>query len=177
MRHRVTPKPTIGLNLGICHLCIRAVFVAAKLKAGGIKIFKRRGSRQQRFNVYWLDGVNNAKKPPRLNLDEPHHAHRLIRNTSDLRARSGQDNTVVVIPGGGVQHELGEKGCVAGQGELKKVGKDPLFHINHTLAMLRANINRLFRRTWCTTKDPERLKDHLAIYTWVHNNKLIPQQL
>ena len=51
----------IGLHLGICDLCIRAVFVAAILKAGGIKIFKRRGSRQKRFNVNWLDGVNNAK--------------------------------------------------------------------------------------------------------------------
>ena len=47
----------------------------------------------------------------------------------------------------------GSKGCVAGQGELKKRGKDPLFYINHTLAMLRANVNRLIRKTWCTTKD------------------------
>jgi transposase-like protein len=72
---------------------------------------------------------------------------------------------------------LGEKACVAGQGELKKVGRDPLFYINHTLAMLRANVNRLIRRTWCTTKDPARLSDHLAIYTWVHNKKLVPQKV
>ncbi|MCP4050867.1 MAG: transposase, partial [bacterium] len=71
----------------------------------------------------------------------------------------------------------GEKGCVAGQGELKKVRIDPLFAINHTLAMLRANINRLVRKTWCTTKKPERLLDHLAIYTWFHNTKLIQPAL
>ena len=67
----------------------------------------------------------------------------------------------------------GEKSCVAGQGELKKTGHDPLFCINHTLAMCRANINRLIRKTWCTTKDPTRLADHLAIYTWVHNKRLL----
>ena len=44
------------------------------------------------------------------------------------------------------------KGSNTGQGELKKIGYDPLFTINHTFAMLRANINRLFRKTWCTTK-------------------------
>ena len=57
-----------------------------------------------------------------------------------------------------------ERSCVAGQGELKKVQFDPLFMINHTCAVLRANINRLIRKTWCTTKDPERLKDHLDIF-------------
>jgi len=40
-----------------------------------------------------------------------------------------------------------ERGSIAGQGELKKVKYDPLFYINHTCAMLRANINRLIRRT------------------------------
>ena len=63
----------------------------------------------------------------------------------------------------------GSKSCVAGQGELKKRGKDPLFYINHTLAMLRANVNRLIRKTWCTTKDPAQLIYHLAIYMYVHN--------
>jgi len=74
----------------------------------------------------------------------------------------------------GVYHEQyeGKKATIAGQGELKKAGRDQLFAINHTLAMCRANINRLVRRTWCTTKKPERLADHLAIYTWFHNMKL-----
>ena len=66
----------------------------------------------------------------------------------------------------------GIKSTVSGQGELKRHDRDPLFHINHTLAMLRANINRLIRKTWCTTKDPARLADHLAIYTSVHNQLL-----
>ena len=64
------------------------------------------------------------------------------------------------------------RGCVVGQGELKKIGFDPLFALNHTCAMLRANMNRLARRTWCTTKTRTGLLDHLAIYVNFHNRVL-----
>ena len=67
----------------------------------------------------------------------------------------------------------GGRGCVTGQGELKKLRFDPLFSLNHTCAMLRANINRLFRRTWCTTKKKERLAQHLTVYLDFHNRVLI----
>lgn len=66
----------------------------------------------------------------------------------------------------------GAKGSVSAQGELKKQYYDPLFSINHTFAMLRANINRLFRRSWCTSKIPDRLKDHIYIYVNYHNEVL-----
>ena len=66
----------------------------------------------------------------------------------------------------------GKRGCVVGQGELKKIGFDPLFALNHTAAMFRANMNRLFRRTWCTTKRIERLNDHLMLYMAYHNKML-----
>ena len=71
------------------------------------------------------------------------------------------------------QRYKGGRGCVVGQGELKKLHYDPLFALNHSFAMMRANINRLFRRTWCTTKDPQMLKNHLDIYISYHNNYLI----
>jgi hypothetical protein len=67
----------------------------------------------------------------------------------------------------------GQRGSIVGQGELKKVRFDPLFSLNHTCAMLRANVNRLFRKTWCTTKLPERLALHLTIYAIYHNSSLI----
>jgi transposase-like protein len=67
----------------------------------------------------------------------------------------------------------GRRGCVVGQGELKAGGLDPLFSLNHTFAMLRANINRLFRKTWCTTKLPERLRLHLEMYILYHNRYLV----
>jgi transposase-like protein len=74
-----------------------------------------------------------------------------------------------------VRHETikGQRGSLGGQGELKKIGFDPLFSLNHTCAMLRANINRLIRKTWCTTKLKERLELHLAIYALYHNAVLL----
>lgn len=66
----------------------------------------------------------------------------------------------------------GRRGCVTGQGELKALQWDPLFALNHTAAMLRANMNRLFRKTWCTTKTPQGLKNHIDIYINFHNNVL-----
>ena len=70
-----------------------------------------------------------------------------------------------------VRH-YGRKGCVTGQGEMKEGGMDPLFAFNHTAAMVRDNIKRLSRRTWCTTKDPDRLQDFLSLYAWKHNQRL-----
>jgi len=67
----------------------------------------------------------------------------------------------------------GQRGSMTGQGELKKVRFDPIFSLNHTCAMLRGNINRLFRKTWCTTKVAQRLEYHLAIYAKFHNTFLI----
>lgn len=66
----------------------------------------------------------------------------------------------------------GRRGCVVGQGELKSGGWDPLFSLNHTCAMLRANINRLIRRTWCTTKKKENLEGHLWLYFKSHNTRI-----
>jgi hypothetical protein len=69
---------------------------------------------------------------------------------------------------------LGGRGAITGQGELKKLVYDPLFSLNHSCAMLRANINRLFRRTWCTSKTIQGLVDHLSLYIVYHNNVLTP---
>lgn len=66
----------------------------------------------------------------------------------------------------------GVKSCLTAQGELKKTFFDPLFSINHTFAMLRANMNRLIRKTWCTTKNISALKDHLDLYVDFHNQVL-----
>lgn len=70
-----------------------------------------------------------------------------------------------------------ERERVAGQGELKKGGFDPIFTVNHSCAMLRANVSRLIRKTWNTTKRVDRLKDHLEIFAWFYNQKLLPPEL
>ena len=62
-----------------------------------------------------------------------------------------------------------EKSCVAGQGELKRKSHDPIYGINHSLAMLRDGISTLVRRTWCTTQDPARLQGHLEIFIYFYN--------
>lgn len=41
---------------------------------------------------------------------------------------------------------------------------DPLFPLNQRFAKLRADIRRLTRRSWCTTKKPENLELHLKLY-------------
>ena len=71
-----------------------------------------------------------------------------------------------------IQHHS-VRGSLTGQGELKRTGWDPLFTINHTLAMLRDNIKRLTRRTWCTTKRLSALADVIAIYVHFHNSRLV----
>lgn len=67
----------------------------------------------------------------------------------------------------------GGRGAVVGQGELKKLQFDPLFTLNHSCAILRANVNRLIRKTWCTTKNPQMLKDHLDIFIDYYNRILL----
>jgi transposase-like protein len=67
----------------------------------------------------------------------------------------------------------GRRGAVVGQGELKRGGFDPLFSLNHTYAMIRDNLKRLTRRTWCTTKRPNILVKLIYIYSWFHNLRLL----
>lgn len=75
------------------------------------------------------------------------------------------------------KHEtvLGGRGSLGGQGELKKLKWDPIFSLNHTCAMMRANINRLIRKTWCTTKRMDQLAGHIALYALKHNRRLLTQ--
>jgi hypothetical protein len=70
----------------------------------------------------------------------------------------------------------GRRACVTGQGELKRGGFDPLFSLNHTCAKMRADLNRLIRKTWCTTKKPERLELHIALFTLRHNLQILNKQ-
>ncbi len=77
------------------------------------------------------------------------------------------------LPGREHRRHKGGRGAVVGQGELKKLKYDPLFILNHSCALLRANINRLVRRTWCTTKRPERLQQHLDVFIDYYNQSYL----
>ncbi len=79
------------------------------------------------------------------------------------------------LPGRTHKRVKGGRGAITGQGELKKLRFDPIFSLNHTCAMLRANLSRLARKTWSTTKTIQGLIDHLSIYAAYHHRKLTPQ--
>ncbi len=66
----------------------------------------------------------------------------------------------------------GRAAASTGQGEIKKGRHNPLFSLNHTCAMFRANVSRLARKTWVTTKRMDRLRAHLFLYADYHNQHL-----
>jgi hypothetical protein len=51
---------------------------------------------------------------------------------------------------------------------------DPIFALNQRCAKLRADIRRLTRRSWCTTKKIENLQKHLELYQLYNNSRVLP---
>ena len=103
---------------------------------------------------------------------------KLVSDTLEIKSDSNPhypEDVAAFFPKAVHRTFLGKRGAITGQGELKKVRFDPLFSLNHTCAKLRADVNRLFRRTWCTTKRLERLQEHLILYAAYHNEHLKPQ--
>lgn len=50
---------------------------------------------------------------------------------------------------------------------------EELFRLNHAAAKIRADLARMARKTWCTTKKMERLQDHLLLYiAWNNGYKI-----
>ena len=78
------------------------------------------------------------------------------------------------LPGREHRSHPGGRAAIVGQGELKKKTYDPIFILNHSCAMLRGGVNRLIRKTWCTTKRPERLQMHLDIFLDYYNRIYLP---
>ena len=78
-----------------------------------------------------------------------------------------------VFPDARHDQVISRKGRSGGQGELKKGYFDTIFSLNHTCAMLRANICRLIRKTWCTSKRIDRLLAHLQLYIVSHNREIL----
>jgi transposase-like protein len=52
---------------------------------------------------------------------------------------------------------------------VKRDRRNPLFHVNHTLAQLRDGVSRLVRRTWAASKRAKRLGWHLWIWVCWRN--------
>jgi len=120
----------------------------------------------------------------------PNHHKKALKNLFDTMAPTIAPTALVqsdehtfypafvqtYLPGTEYRRHPGGRGAIVGQGELKKLKYDPLFMLNHTCAFLRANINRLVRRTWCTTKKPAMLQRHLDILVDFYNQDYLPGQ-
>ena len=140
-------------------------FDVASMPAKGVlakKSVKKYGKRKDERRKAWRHVLTKANQISAGNVEITSDSHKcypeLIRK---------------LVPGATHIQVKGRRGCVAGQGELKVGGWDPLFSLNHTAAMFRANICRLIRRTWCTTKLAERLKHHIALYVMWHNETIL----
>ena len=80
-----------------------------------------------------------------------------------------------VLPNATHEATKGRRGCVVGYGELKRGGFDPLFSLNHTAGMIRDNLARMLRKTWCTTKKMESLRTALIMYIVEHNTSRVAE--
>ena len=147
----------IPLGFGIAPIPANGPLAAIARKKYGKRTDKSREVREKLMNEL------KHRLPPDVHFKTDEHAHypQLIRRA---------------FPQATHETHKSVRGATTAQGELKKQGFDPLFSINHTFATLRAKVNRLVRRTWCTTKDPERLADHLDIFIDVFRDRLqIPE--
>jgi hypothetical protein len=149
----VDPNTRKILNFGVASMPAKGPLAELARKKYGFRIDQRPET---------IDGILRVMKPLTrekvvIHSDQnPHYPGHVSR----------------IFPGAAHQISKGRRGCVVGQGELKRGGYDPLFSLNHTCAMVRANVNRMFRRTWCTTKKPENLAHHLMLYVAHHNRVL-----
>ena len=142
------------LGFRVAKMPAKGLLVKRALKKYGI----RKDERKKKRNELFEEIKDFVKEGALIKSDEnPHYIYDVKKH----------------FPKSKHERFKGKRGCVVGQGELKGGGFDPLFSLNHTYAMFRANVNRLFRRTWNTTKIPERLGLHMAMYALYHNLKLI----
>ncbi len=138
------------LGFNVSQTAAKGLLVKRSIKKYGLRPDERKEKRNQLF-----ERIKPYVSPQaEINSDmNPHYVN-------DVRTHFPHSNYIQF---------KGRRGCVVGQGELKSGGYDPLFSLNHTCAMYRAHMSRLFRRSWNTTKKKERLQCHLALYSLYHN--------
>ena len=149
------------------------------------------------FKVGTIPPRKNAKKArkkygPRQNQSKI-KTEALMKNLKSLQMKGILDAKVgfisdkkstyprvvsIVFPGSNHTTFKGRIAAVAGQGELKVGGNDPLFSLNHTLATVRYRIQTMARKTWCTTKLIEFLELRMCIFqTYFNMARLIELDL
>ena len=144
------------LGIEVSRMAAKGLLAKRSLKKYGPRVDERAEARERLFN--WIKPIVTERPVFKSDMN-PHYegvVKRHFPNSLHLRYK-------------------GRRGSSTGQGEIKEVRFDPIFSLNQTCAMLRANINRLFRKTWCTTKRSDRLYRHLMLYAQYHNEELIRQ--
>lgn len=151
----VEPKSRKIMGFQVSRMPAKGLLSKASIRKYG----PRRDDRKQGWNRLMSDLVPILRPDGVIRSDDNPHYPKVVRKHFPK-----------------VMHERvkGGRGAITGQGELKKLKYDPIFSLNHTCAMLRANLSRLFRRTWSTTKTMQGLVDHLSIYAMYHNQNLTP---
>jgi transposase-like protein len=134
--------------------------ITAKGKLAEISL-KKYGFRENRSEHAFQMMMNDLKRivHPRLHFQsdqKPTYAGLVKKNFPDATHTQHKSRRAVIV----------------GYGELKQKGFDPLFAINHTAAMIRYGVSRLHRRTWCTSKTIQGLRDHLELYVRFHNSQV-----
>jgi transposase-like protein len=146
----VEPKSRKILGFQVNQMPAKGLLARIAIKKYGI----RKDERHKGWNALFQSIRPMLSPACEVTSDENPHYGKWVQ-------RHLPEGTHIRIPGG--------RGAITGQGELRDKRFDPMFALNHTCAMLRANINRLFRRTWCTSKKIEALADHIALYVEFHN--------
>jgi hypothetical protein len=150
-------KSRLLLGFRCAEMPAKGLLAQISRKKYGIRRDQRKSKRRELFSSLKPFLIDN----PRIDSDQnPHYRADVLEFFPQATYRTFK----------------GRKACVAGQGELKKGGFDPLFSLNHTCAMLRANVNRLIRKTWCTTKKMQRLQMHLSLMAVFHNEMIKRKQ-
>jgi len=160
-------KPlSIAVMSSVQHRCIIGYGVA-QIPASGVIAQRSREKYGRRVN-------RSGSMRKRVLAEVAKQLSSCVFIESDEHPRYAKEIKQALPSANHVQHRS-VRGSLTGQGELKRTGYDPLFAINHTLAMMRDNIKRFARKTWCTTKRVDALNDVLAIYIHYHNTVLIPE--
>jgi transposase-like protein len=145
-------------------LAFDVVSMPAKGRQAAISV-KKYGKRPDHRKIGWQSVLTTLRKISSDNVEILSDSHKCYPPQIRKFIPNARHSTV-----------LSRRACVAGQGELKTGGFDPLFSYNHTAAMVRSNANRMNRRTWGTSKKIEGLHGHLAMYQLWHNEIIMSRK-
>ena len=91
----------------------------------------------------------------------------LLKNGEFLHIRTDKKSTYRALVRRHFAKSFGSHELVSSK--RRRTRRNPLFAINHTLAMMRDGVSRLVRRSWGASKLRERLDDHLWIWISYRN--------